>query len=83
MEFDKLDSKTSANAVHVTTIVLAFPGHGSEAQKSTLPEQQSCIWTKFGHQEPWDAKALEKEHKNLDSGPFSAHLGPRLYTRLL
>jgi hypothetical protein len=32
----------------------------------------------FWPQEPLDTEALEKEHKNLDSGPFPAYFGRRL-----
>jgi hypothetical protein len=79
MEFARLDSKSSKNAVHITKFVPVLPAHGSEAHKLTLRELH------FGHQGRGDTKALEKEHKNLNSGPFPAYLilGRRLYTPCL
>ncbi len=77
MEFDRLDSKSSKNAVHITKFVLVSPAQDSEAHKSTLREQRSCILD-IKDADTGDTKALEKEHKNLDSGPFPAYLGHRL-----
>jgi hypothetical protein len=72
MEFDRLGSKSSENTVHVTKIVLVLPENGSEAHKSTLREQRSCIL------DIKDTKTLEKEHKNLGSEPFPVYSGRRL-----
>jgi hypothetical protein len=75
MECDRVDSKTSGNENILPILCLSSPDMGPRLKNRSC----LCHGAAFGPQEPLlDTQALEKEPKNLDSGPFPAYFGRRL-----